>query len=163
YARAPEAAYAAVLAYQRNATEVPPAQKTAALRQSIQASQKFGEKFPQHAKALAAVTRAAEDLAVLQAWDEAIAMAERVLKSAPPRTTTPRPCSSPPRTGRRRPPCWRVSAPRSRPARSSATSTRSWPWLTRAAVTRWKPRRCSSALPHAPRKSRTCGSKRRGW
>jgi TolA-binding protein len=82
--KAPEAAYAALLAYQRHAAEVPEAQRAAALRRSIQAGQQLAERFPQHPQALAALTRAAEDLYQLKDWDAAVKVAARVLKHDPP-------------------------------------------------------------------------------
>ena len=86
YAKAPEAAYAAVLAYQRYSTEVPAVQKAAAIKQSVQSSLKLADNFPQHPKAHIVLTRAAEELYALQAWDEAIAVAARVQKAVPPAT-----------------------------------------------------------------------------
>ncbi len=83
YEKAPEAAYAALLAYQRYAADVPESQKAAALRQSIQAGLQLAERFPQHPMALAALTRGAEDLYRLDEWDEAIKVAESVLKARP--------------------------------------------------------------------------------
>ena len=82
--RAPEAAYAALLAYQRHSTEVPEAQRADAQRQSVAAALQLAERFPRHEKALAALTRAAEDLYRLQDWDATLATAERVLRAEPP-------------------------------------------------------------------------------
>jgi TolA-binding protein len=84
YEKSADAAYAAVLAYQRYGAEAPAAERPAALRQAVQASLQLAEKYPQHPEALTALTRAAEDLYQLQAWDEAIAAAARVLKAIPP-------------------------------------------------------------------------------
>jgi tetratricopeptide (TPR) repeat protein len=84
YAKAPEAAYAAVLAYHRYANEVPDADKPAALKQAIQSSLKLADKFPDHPQAATLVTRAAEDLYSLQAWDDAIAVGTRITSANPP-------------------------------------------------------------------------------
>lgn len=84
HAKAPEAAYAALLAWQRHAAEVPAAQRPAALRQSVKAALQLAERYAQHPQALAALTRAAEDLYQLRDWDAALAAAGRVLKAAPP-------------------------------------------------------------------------------
>lgn len=81
--KAPEAAYAAVLAYQRHAAEVPAAQRPAALRKSVQAALQLAERYTQHPQALAALTRAAEDLYQLRDWDAAVAAAQRVLQAKP--------------------------------------------------------------------------------
>lgn len=84
YEKAPDAAYAAVLAYQRYSTEVPAAQKPAALRDSVKAGLQLAERYPQHPQAAAVLTRAAEDLYLLQSWDEAVRVAARVLRFSPP-------------------------------------------------------------------------------
>lgn len=86
YARAPEAAYAAVLAYQRNSTEVSAERKRAAKLQSVQAALRLGDKFPQHPKAMAVLTRAAEELYETESWDEAVKVANRVVGATPPAT-----------------------------------------------------------------------------
>jgi cellulose synthase operon protein C len=83
HARAPEAAYAALLAYQRHSREVPAEQKTAALRFSVQAGLQLAERYPKHPQALAALTRAAEDLYLLESWNESLAAANRVLQATP--------------------------------------------------------------------------------
>ncbi|MBI3171710.1 MAG: tetratricopeptide repeat protein, partial [Hydrocarboniphaga effusa] len=88
YEKSADAAYAAVLAYQRYSSEAPATERPAALRQAVQASLQLADKYPQHPEALTALTRAAEDLYQLQAWDEAIAAAARVLKAAPPARET---------------------------------------------------------------------------
>ena len=84
YEKAADAAYAALLAYQKRATEVPEAQKNAALKQSVAAGLLLADKFPQHPQATAALMRAGEDQYVLQQWDDAIKTADRVLKLVPP-------------------------------------------------------------------------------
>jgi TolA-binding protein len=82
--QAPEAAYAALLASQRLSTEVPEAQRVEAQRKSVTAALQLAERFPRHARALAALTRAAEDLYRLQDWDAAVATATGVLRHDPP-------------------------------------------------------------------------------
>jgi cellulose synthase operon protein C len=82
--KAPEAAYAALIARQRHSTEVPAAQKAAAQRKSVEAALTLAERYAQHPQALAALTRAAEDLYQLGDWERAVATAARVLKAAPP-------------------------------------------------------------------------------
>ncbi|HUR41446.1 MAG TPA: tetratricopeptide repeat protein, partial [Verrucomicrobiae bacterium] len=84
YEKAPDAAFAALLAYQRNTEAVPPAQRDAALRQSVEAGLQLAEKYPQHPQALAALTRAAEDLYRLHEYDRAVAVAQRTLAVQPP-------------------------------------------------------------------------------
>ncbi len=84
YEKAADAAYAALLAYQKRATEVPEAQKPAALKSSVQAGLTLADKYPQHPQALAALMRAGEDQYVLGQWDDAIKTADRVLKVNPP-------------------------------------------------------------------------------
>ncbi len=86
YERAPEAAYAAVLAYQRYSAAVPDAQKKTAKQQSVQAALRLGDLYPQHPKADAVLTRAAEELYETESWDEAVKVATRVLHSTPPVT-----------------------------------------------------------------------------
>ncbi len=81
--KAPEAAYAALLAHQRHAGEVPEAQRDDAQRQSVAAALRLAERFPRHDKALAALTRAAEDLYRLRDWNGAIDTAARVLQAEP--------------------------------------------------------------------------------
>ena len=82
--KAQEAAYAAVQAYQRLGKEVPPAQRPAALRQSVDASIKLADTFPQHPKWAPVLTQAATDLYEIKQLDEAITVADRVLKANPP-------------------------------------------------------------------------------
>lgn len=81
--KAPEAAYAALLAYQRNAGEVPAAQQPAALKRSIDAALALAGRYPQHPRATAALTRAAEDLYRLKDYDRAVTIAAQVLQATP--------------------------------------------------------------------------------
>jgi TolA-binding protein len=84
YEKAPEAAYAALLAYQHHSEEVPEAQRAEAQRKSVAAAMQLAERFPKHQKAIAALTRAAEDLYRLGEWDKAVDTAARVLRAEPP-------------------------------------------------------------------------------
>ena len=80
-AKAPEAAYAAVQAWQRLATEVPPDQKEAALKESAAASVKLADAFPNNPQSAPVLTRAAEDLFSLHDVDQAATIAQRVINS----------------------------------------------------------------------------------
>ncbi|MGH8460948.1 MAG: tetratricopeptide repeat protein [Stenotrophobium sp.] len=79
YVRADDAAYAAVATYEKYAKEVPPEQQPAALRQSIDASKKFADTFPDHREVVRVLTRTGEELFTLKAYDEAISVDARVL------------------------------------------------------------------------------------
>ena len=83
YEKASDAAYAALLAYQRLSDEAAGAQKPEALRQSVAAALRLADRYPQHPEALAALTRACEDLYRLPDFDQAVTVAERVLKATP--------------------------------------------------------------------------------
>lgn len=84
FARAADAAHAAVLALYRHAADVPPTQRAEAVRQAVQASLQLVARFPQHPQGLTLLTRSAEELYQLELRDEAIAIAARVLKATPP-------------------------------------------------------------------------------
>lgn len=84
HARSAEAAYAAVLAYQKNAAEVAPAERAAALRLAISSSRRFAEAHPQHPQAMAALTRAAEDAFEIEDYPLAVEIAQSVLDAQPP-------------------------------------------------------------------------------
>ncbi|MBL6749247.1 MAG: tetratricopeptide repeat protein [Nevskia sp.] len=84
YAKAPEAAYASVQAYQRLAAQAAPADRAAALRASADAGVKLADSFPQHPQAATVLTRAAQDLYEIKDMPGAVAAASRVLKYAPP-------------------------------------------------------------------------------
>ena len=84
YAKAPEAANAAVQAYQRLAREVPPAERPAALHLSVDASVMLADSFPNHPQVAAVLTRSAEDLLEIKDLDNAVTIADRVLKLNPP-------------------------------------------------------------------------------
>ncbi|HUS24294.1 MAG TPA: tetratricopeptide repeat protein [Candidatus Binatia bacterium] len=83
YEKAPDAAYAALLAYERNATEVPEAQRTDALKRAVAAALALADRYPKHPQALAALTRAAEDQYKLQDFDAAARTAARVIDADP--------------------------------------------------------------------------------
>jgi TolA-binding protein len=84
FAKAPEAAYASVQAYQRLATESKGAGHDAALHESVAASLKLADTFPTHPQANTALTRASQDLYALGDHDQAITVATRVLGSKQP-------------------------------------------------------------------------------
>ena len=84
YEKAPDAAYAALLAYQKHSETAPEAERPAALKQSVAAGLQLAERYPNHAQALPALTRAAEDLYRLKEFDRAAQVAERVLAANPP-------------------------------------------------------------------------------
>lgn len=79
--RSAEAAYASVLAYQRYASEQTPEGRPVALEFAITASLRYADTYPGHGQVLPALTRAAEDLFELTRYDEAIAVAARVLQA----------------------------------------------------------------------------------
>ncbi|GAC1621716.1 MAG: tetratricopeptide repeat protein [Nevskia sp.] len=81
--KAAEAAYAAIQAWQRLATEVAPADKPAALRRSVDASLKLADSFPAHPQWAPVLGKAADDLYAIKALDEAVAVAGRLLKAQP--------------------------------------------------------------------------------
>lgn len=79
--KAGDAGYAAVLAYEKVAKDAPVEQRSAALRQTIDSGVKFADTFPGHTELMPVLTRMAEALYELKAYDEAIKVASRVLKS----------------------------------------------------------------------------------
>ncbi len=81
--KAAEAGYAAVQAYQRLATEVQPPDRAGVLRLSVAATSKFADSFPTHPQVASALTRAAQDLLEIKDYDNAVAMAKRVLQVNP--------------------------------------------------------------------------------
>lgn len=82
--KASEAAYAAVQAWQRRATEVTATERAAALRKSADASVKLADGFAAHPQWAPVLSRAAEDLFEIKALDEAIVLADRLIKANPP-------------------------------------------------------------------------------
>ncbi|HZP11600.1 MAG TPA: tetratricopeptide repeat protein [Nevskiaceae bacterium] len=83
HARSAEAAYAAVLAYQRNTKEA--ADHAAALRLEIDNSKRFAGAFPNHEQVLPVLTRTALALFEIKSLDEATQVANQVI-SAPKAT-----------------------------------------------------------------------------
>lgn len=77
--RSGEAAHASVLAYQKHAREVAPEQRPAALRTAIDAGVRLADEFPGHPQKYPVLTQTAQDLFELKAFDEAVAVAARVL------------------------------------------------------------------------------------
>ncbi|WP_299695885.1 tetratricopeptide repeat protein [Hydrocarboniphaga sp.] len=84
FAKAPEAAYASVQAYQRLATETQGAGHDAALRESVNSSLKLADTFASHPQWSTTLTRASQDLYALNDHEQAITVANRVLGSGQP-------------------------------------------------------------------------------
>ncbi|PPE73281.1 hypothetical protein C3942_13480 [Solimonas fluminis] len=80
HARSGEAAYAAVQAWQQAAAN--PAGRSAALRESVAASLRLAERYPQHPQRFTVLARAAGDLYELGDHAQAVAQAQRVLDGA---------------------------------------------------------------------------------
>lgn len=81
HVKAPEAAYAAVLAYQKHAKEVPAAQRPEALKLAIGESLKLADTYPAHAQRNAVLTQTSEDLYELKDYEQAVATAGRVIQA----------------------------------------------------------------------------------
>lgn len=79
--RGADAAYAAVLAYQKNAAAADASERTPALKQAVAAGLKFADSYPKHPQAAAVLTRSAEDLYALKDYDAAISTGARVVRS----------------------------------------------------------------------------------
>jgi TolA-binding protein len=77
--KAPEAAYAAIQAWQRLGKEVPAQDRPGVLRQSVAASTRYADTFPGAPQVAPVLTRAAEDLYEVKDLDSAIALSNRVL------------------------------------------------------------------------------------
>ncbi|TAM11390.1 MAG: tetratricopeptide repeat protein [Nevskiaceae bacterium] len=84
YAKAPDAALAAVQAWQKLAKTAPEAQREDALSMSIRSSKKLALVFPQHPKRDEVLAQASVDLLTLKRFDEATRVATEVLKAQPP-------------------------------------------------------------------------------
>ncbi|PTU30940.1 tetratricopeptide repeat protein [Stenotrophobium rhamnosiphilum] len=80
--KAAEAAYAGVQAWQRLAREVPETAQTPALLQSIAASLKLADTFPQHPKLSAVLARAANDLYAIKDYPQVIVVAQRAMQKS---------------------------------------------------------------------------------
>jgi cellulose synthase operon protein C len=83
HAKSGEAALAAFQAYEKNAKEVPAAQRPAALRSAVDSGLKLADTFTQHSSKLPVLTQASQDLFELKALDESISVAKRVLDAGP--------------------------------------------------------------------------------
>jgi TolA-binding protein len=81
HTKAPEAAFAAVQAYQKYAKEVPPAQRPQALQLAIDESLKLADSYPAHVQRNAVLTQTTEDLYELKNYDQAIVVADRVIRA----------------------------------------------------------------------------------
>lgn len=79
-----EAAHAAVLAYQKHAKEVPPAERPAALQLAIGSGLRLADTFPGHPKTYPVLTQTALDLYELKDHEQAIAVSARVLDAKEP-------------------------------------------------------------------------------
>ena len=82
--KAAEAAYAGVQAWQRLAREVPETAQSPALLQSIAASLKLADTFPQHPKLSAVLARAANDLYAIKDYPQVIVVAQRAMQKPMP-------------------------------------------------------------------------------
>jgi len=80
HARSGEAAYAAVLAHQKYAKEVPAADRSAALLDAIALSLKLADRFPDHAQRYPVLTQTTQDLYELKDYPKAIEVAARVIQ-----------------------------------------------------------------------------------
>lgn len=78
HAKAPEAAYATVQAWQRLATEAP-AKRGEALQQSVVASLKLADSFPEHPQWPTVLSQAADNLFELKDYPQVIVVSGRVL------------------------------------------------------------------------------------
>ena len=74
-----EAAYAAIQAWQRLGKEVPVPERPGVLRQSVAASTRYADAFPNGPQVAPVLTRAAEDLYEIKDLDGAVALSNRVL------------------------------------------------------------------------------------
>lgn len=79
--KAAEAAYASVQAWQRLSREVAANAQADALRQSVAASLKLADSFPQSPQLPAVLTRAAGDLYAIKDYPQAVIVAQRALKA----------------------------------------------------------------------------------
>lgn len=87
YAKAPDAALAAVQAWQKLAKATSAEQHEAALSMSIRSSKKLAQVFPQHPKRDEVLAQASVDLLTLKRFDEAVRVATEVLGAQPPAPT----------------------------------------------------------------------------
>lgn len=78
--RSSDAGYAAVLTYYEAAEGIPPEDRPQAYRQAVDEALQFAGAFLDHPERLPVLTRAAEDLFTLEEYEDAIAIASRVLR-----------------------------------------------------------------------------------
>jgi TolA-binding protein len=83
YARAPEAGYAALIAYQRKLDGAKGQAWKAVKAQAISSALRFAERFANHARAPKVLTKASEDLYALGQSAQARATAQRVIERYP--------------------------------------------------------------------------------
>jgi tetratricopeptide (TPR) repeat protein len=81
-----EAGYAALLAYAEQDKQADAASKPALERTSVASALRFADNFPADPRAGAVLTNAAERLFALKETDQAVSVAQRVLKLDPPAT-----------------------------------------------------------------------------
>ncbi|MGQ0697312.1 MAG: tetratricopeptide repeat protein [Panacagrimonas sp.] len=74
-----EAALAAFQSYEKNAKEVPAAERPAALRLAVDSGIKLADTYAQHSSRLPVLTQVSQDLFEVKALDEAIKVSARVL------------------------------------------------------------------------------------
>ncbi|MDN5873165.1 MAG: tetratricopeptide repeat protein [Sinobacteraceae bacterium] len=84
YKKGPDAAFAAIQAWQRLATEVPPDQRDQALAMSVRSTKKLLEVYPDHPKRNVVQTQASLNLLTLKRYDDAVHTAQAVLDSSQP-------------------------------------------------------------------------------
>ncbi len=77
------AGYAAVYAYREYLAAVAPVDKDRVKHEVVRSSLKFADTFPQHAKAAIVLGAAADDLYVMQEYEQALAAAEKLLQVFP--------------------------------------------------------------------------------
>lgn len=87
--RSLDAAWAAVLAYHRDADQQPTSSRAQVLRQAVDASLKMVDTYPTHPQALVALTQTAQDLYALKD-PQAVTVAQRVLAFKPAPSTAQR-------------------------------------------------------------------------
>ncbi|HEX4873002.1 MAG TPA: tetratricopeptide repeat protein [Nevskiaceae bacterium] len=79
-----EAAFAAYLAHQKHAKEVPAAERPAALREAVASGIRLADTFKEHSRKLPVLTQSAQDLYELRDMEQAIGVAARVLAADKP-------------------------------------------------------------------------------
>ncbi|MFI4891211.1 MAG: tetratricopeptide repeat protein [Steroidobacterales bacterium] len=84
HAKAPDAGYAAIVAYGKHEETVSGDEKAGVHRQSVDSSLKFAATFPQHPESATVLMRAAKDLYAAHDYPRALAAAEKLLARRPP-------------------------------------------------------------------------------